>query len=507
MSIITGILLTSFTACQKNEICNRPLCVETEFHCPYIIPEPAFIKLDSGCIDISKGLNVKVVDTFDEIDSYVTILGDFIEDKGLSLLNDEITFRIVRDNVLKNEAYELSVSKNNFTLSASSETGILNGIQTFCQILLSYKDNKIPFLKINDSPGFFHRAIMLDPARHFIPINEIKKIIKIMSFYKLNHLHLHLMDNEGWCVEMESLPKLSDTGSPNMESPGRSIYSKEELAGLVEYAKSYGIEIIPEIEMPGHSGTLNSRYPEIICGNKKSQICVSNGQSLDIIGKIIHDFSEIFPCSMYHIGGDEFALENIENCTSCKNRLEQLNSKDVRDLIPLFFEEVNNILKQYEKQPMLWFESDVPYYPDNATVYLWRENSFQESYATAKEHGYKIVSSADKYTYFDYPQAWQGEETFNNWMPAVSLRKVYSFDPYLGNDPSSDNIIGVEAMLWAENMYSIDRLQYMIFPRALALSEVGWAQEECKNFDAFYKKVEYHLPYLSEQGINYREPD
>jgi len=390
---------------------------------------------------------------------------------------------------------------------------VFNGMQSLFQLFLSVNNNRIPYLSIEDCPRFQHRGLMLDPARHFIPINDIKKFIDVMSFYKFNKLHLHLSDNEGWCVEIKGLPELSENGvsSPGMDKENRGFYTQEELIDLVNYAATREVEIIPEIDIPDHNNYIASRYPDMACGNDLSenkQLCAGNNKVLDFMSVVISELANIFPSPDFHIGGDEVDIEAIKHCQTCQDKMKQFGFHKEEQILSYLFESTAKILEKHNKNPMFWFEFNILDYPENSTVYSWEKGRSREAISISRNMGYKIISSPDEYSYFNYPQAWEGELPYNNWgMSAISLYNVYHFDPTFElSQEQASNMIGVEALLWGEYITSINTLFYMTYPRALAFSEAGWSNPKNKDWKTFCKKLDYHLKYLSKKGINYRNP-
>ena len=478
---------------------------------PQIIPEPSEVNVQRGFLLLEAIIPIQIDNAFGDISDCKDMLYEFMEENFKhDAQQGSVVFSIKNEPSLDVESYELSVNENGILLCASTEKGVLYGIQTFFQIFLSAVNNKIPYLTIKDRPRFSHRGLMLDPARHFIPISELRKFISIMPFYKFNRLHLHLSDDEGWCVEIKGLPKLTKpgAGSPNMGTKSRSMYTQEELIDLVVYAAARGIEIIPEIDIPSHSSYVVSAFPEMKCGilNTRGQVCAGNDKVLDFMNVVIAEFAAIFPSHDFHLGGDEFSIETMESCEICTSKMEELGYEDHVQLISYLFENVTEILEKHGKTPMFWHEPDIPYYPQNSTIYSWRRGRFAD--AMSASSGGKLISSPEEYAYFNFPQAWRGEPPFDNWgMPAISLKDVYSFDPTFGFSAEQvENLIGVEALLWNEYITSIDMLYYMIYPRALAFSDAAWSSPENRSWERFCEKLDVHLKYLSRKGINYRFP-
>ena len=478
-----------------------------------IIPEPSEINILEGFLQSDSIMPINVDDTFMDISFCTNMLTEFLnENTERNEQHKNISFNIIKSADLGIESYELCVNENGIQLFASTKKGVLYGLQTFFQVFLSEEKNRIPYMIIKDSPRFPHRGLMLDPARHFIPINDLKKFISLMSFYKFNHLHLHLADDEGWCVEIKGLTKLNGAGigSPGMGSENRYIYTQAELKDLVAYAAEREVEIIPEIDIPGHSSYITSLFPDMMCGISapRGQLCAGNDNVIDFMNIVIKEFAEIFPSENFHLGGDEFSIETIKSCEICQSKIRQHGFQNEEQLVSHMFENVAKIAEKHNKTPMFWHETNMSSYPRNSTLYSWRKGLFAKALSVSNSNECKLISSPEEYAYFNYPQMPKGEPPFDNWgMPAISLKHVYSFDPTFGHSPEqTKNLIGVEALLWNEYITSIDMLYYMIFPRALAFSEAGWSYPKNRNWKRFCKKLDFHLQYLSHKEINYRFP-
>ena len=478
-----------------------------------IIPEPCKIDMQNGYFLLNPNITIHTDNKFGDISSHTDMIKKRINEKlGYGSKGDNIDFNIIYKPELGNESYKLSINDNLIQLHASTKKGVFYGMQTFFQLFFSMSDNLLPFLSIEDSPRFSHRGLMIDPARHFIPIDNIKSFIDIMSFYKFNKLHIHLSDDEGWRVEIKSLPEISSKGATTRTYGMKNgLYTQEELIDLVKYAADHEIEIIPEIDIPGHSSYIGSLFPEMCCGNSthgNEQLCPSNDNVLDFLDIVISEFAEIFPSTNFHFGGDEVSIEKIKNCQMCQDKMKQLGFSKEEQLLSLLFKNTSKLLEKHNKNPMFWFDFNIMDYPANSTVYSWIKERSPEAISISGNKGYNLICSPDEYSYFNYPQAWEGEPPFDNWgMPAILLSEVYNFEPSFGL-PSEQlsNVIGVEGLLWSEYITSADILFYMTYPRAIALSEVGWSSPEKKNWSKFTQKIDYHLKYLSQKRITYRNP-
>ena len=240
-------------------------------------------------------------------------------------------------------------------------------------------------------------------------------------------------------------------------------------------------------------------------GVSKDLLCAGNEKVFQFLEDVISELAEIFPSEKFHIGGDEAPLDHWKKCSKCQKLMKKLGMSEPQELMSYFFDNVNTILKKNNKKPLIWYELDVPSYPDNSTMYSWRLGLSDKVIKRTRELGYELICSPGEHAYFDYPQ-WKGEETCN-WMPILNLEKVYAFDPGYGLEESKQShIIGVEATLWGEYVRDLDRAFYMTWPRAMALSEAGWSIMKNRSWESFKNRLPSQLSLLKKAGVMYRNP-
>lgn len=502
-----------------------------------IIPEPLAIELKAGDFIIKKGCTISLQKDFSEAMPSVLFLQTLIKKESgiFPVINPVATaarqskgnIHILKDEKITNEEeYYLTIDKSGIQIKASSQKGVFYAFQTLSQLIASSNTKSaniaLPAVSIHDKPRFPFRALMLDPARHFLNVADLKKYIDAMSLYKYNALHLHLSDDQGWRVEIKSLPKLAEISAIRKEmdgdgKPHQGYYTQEQLKDIVKYAQERNIEIIPEIDVPGHNVAALAAYPELSCeqqsmqvstiaGVSKELLCAGNEKVYEFYEKVIAELAEVFPSKKFHIGGDEAPLDKWKKCPRCQSQIQKQQLKDEHQLMGYFFKRIGTILEKYQKEPLIWYELDVPEYPQNSTMYLWRYGTAKKVIETTRKEGYKLIASPGEHAYFDYPQ--QENDLPNvDWMPLLTLKQVYDFDPTYGlPTEQSKHIIGVEACLWGESVKTIDRAFYMTFPRALAFSEAGWSEMKNRNWDDFKNKIPFHLNWLLNKAINYRPP-
>ena len=445
--------------------------------------------------------------------------------KGTCAIDTPITY--LKDaQIAHPEGYQLLIQPKKIVAKYATEAGKYYAEQTLKQLVFQAKKERkqsLPCLTITDAPRFAYRALMVDPARHYWKIDDLKKYIDVMSQYKFNYLHLHLNDDQGWRIEIKKYPKLTEIGSKrkNFEGSKRNnegFYTQEQMKELVRYALERNVQLIPEFDIPGHNDAAVAAYPFLSCndtiievrttaGVSKNLLCVSKESVYTFVDDVISELSEVFPCKYFHIGGDEAPLDKwIEN-TEVQQLKKKLQTTDDQQLMSYFFKRVNESLVENGKQPLIWMELEVPTYPANSIMFLWRMHTTPKVLERALKDNFKVICSPGEYAYFDYPQA-KDDLPNVGWMPTLSLQRVYEFNPSftLTAQQEKQHILGVEATIWGESVKDLFRAFYMTYPRALALSEVGWTEMSQRSWQAFVDRLEGQLNYLWHQGVNYRVP-
>jgi hexosaminidase len=420
---------------------------------------------------------------------------------------------------LKTEGYYLKVRKKRITITAATETGLFYGCQTLLQLLpIAIYSNRvvdtswtIPCVKIKDIPTFEWRGLMIDMARHFFGIEFLKKIINQMALLKLNRLHLHLSDNEGWRIEIPKYPKLTKIGAigsySNPEAKAQFL-SYEEANELVQYAKRHHITIVPEMDMPGHSGALTRAYPELSGGH--NTINVSSQKTLTTVQEILAEIIQIFHSPYMHQGGDEVRQHEWHKRDDMKQKLKKLQLNNVKELEGWYDRTIASFILSNNKIPVCWDEAS-DFDIDNRAIVQWWRCLQPGKLIEAIQKGHQVIVSPPDFVYFDYPYAegefgahWEGMRNGGN-----SIELIYHWMPIPDSlsEQEKKQIIGLEACVWTEFIQTEKRLEYMIFPRILAFAEQTWTKKEQMDFMHFKKRMNAHLNRYALQGINYRIPD
>lgn len=404
------------------------------------------------------------------------------------------------------EYYELSVKKDFIIIKGASREGLIHGIYTLIQLIprsSGIDDSKLACVFIKDQPKFKWRGMLLDCCRHFMDLDFIKRYIDLLAYHKMNILHWHLTEDQGWRIQIKQYPKLTEIAAWRKEKDGSTyggFYTQNQIKEVVEYASQRGVSVVPEIELPGHSVAALAAYPEYSCtggpfevendwGVFKEIYCAGNDSMFVFLENVLDEVIELFPSEYIHIGGDETPKFRWENCTKCKKRIIDENLHDAHELQSYFIQRIENYINSKGKKLIGWDEILEGGLAEGATVQSWR--GFDGAIDAAKS-GHDAIVSPTSHAYFDYG------------LDAIDLEKVYRFDPIpkgLSNQESK-YIIGAECNMWTERapQNSIDS---KVFPRLLAMSEVLWNYPQLRDYPQFYERVQEHYKRLDILGVNY----
>ena len=415
------------------------------------------------------------------------------------------------------EGYRLSVSTNAITVKASTRQGLFYGLQSLLQLIPLNGDLKIPCVEIEDEPRFPWRGFMFDVSRHFFTIEELKVLINQMAIYKFNIFHLHLTDDQGWRIEIKSLPKLTDVGAWRVTRTGEwkdreparadeetnygGFYTQEQIKELVKYAAERNIQIMPEIDIPGHSLSAIASYPYLSCtrqqyqipvnhsfyGKESNALCAGRDSTFEFLEKVFSEVASLFPFEYIHIGGDECYRGFWNKCPDCQKRMQENNLKDVKELQSYFIKRVGKILEAKGKKIVGWGEILDGGLAPNATVMSWID---MNAGIEAAKQNHNVVMTPRFPTYMDY---YQGEP---NGEPLAyrenRLKTCYNFEP-VPNGVNDSFVLGGQTCLWGEYTPNFRHAQYLFWPRSMALSEVYWSPKSNRNWGNFITRLEPQL--------------
>ena len=418
------------------------------------------------------------------------------------------------------EGYQLDVTPGGIDLRAGSPDGLFYGMQTLRQL---YAGGEVPCVSIRDNPRLGYRGLHLDVSRHFFSKEEVMKLLDVMSFYKLNTLHMHLTDAGGWRIEIDKYPKLTSETAFRTESDWRKwwdgrdrkylpegtpgayggYYTKEDIREIVKHAASKHINIIPEIEFPGHSEEVLMAYPELSCSGKPYQngdFCIGNEKSFTFMEDVLAEVIDLFPSEYIHVGGDEAGKSAWKKCPKCQALMKEKGMKSVDELQSYMIHRAEEFLISKERRLIGWDEILEGGLAPEATVMSWRG---EDGGIKSARMGHDVVMTPGNYMYLDFYQADPKTQPYaiGGYTP---IKKVYSYDPVPADSLTAEecrHILGVQANTWTEYIQTPEHLEYMMFPRALAVAEIGWTPQELRTWEDFKPRMNAHISKLQGMGI------
>ncbi|TDU39816.1 hexosaminidase [Gelidibacter sediminis] len=454
------------------------------------------------------------------------------------------------------EGYHLEVTYNKIIIAGKNAKGVFYGIQTLRQLMPaaielgngSLKELTIPAVIVKDAPRYVYRGMHLDVARHYYPVDFIKKFIDLIAMHKMNTFHWHLTEDQGWRIEIKKYPKLTEIGSKrhgtiighhpgtgNDETEYGGFYTQEEVKDIVKYASERHVTVIPEIELPGHSSAAIAAYPFLSCfpeeptkiygdmGSKKSKqfqangtpkvvqetwgvmddvYCAGKDETFEFLQDVLDEVLPLFPSNYIHIGGDECPKKNWERCPNCQKRIKEEGLKDEHELQSYFIQRIEKYLNSKGKKIIGWDEILEGGLAPNATVMSWRGE--EGGIEAAKQH-HDVIMTPGHSCYFDHYQAEDNENEPLAIGGKTTVADVYAYNPTPKelNQDEQKYILGAQGNVWTEYMKTTDYVEYMILPRMTALSEVVWSDLEVKDWSDFRIRLKVFLNRLDAMGLNY----
>ncbi len=510
-----------------------------------IIPKPVSIKLSDGSFEFNK--KTKIIVSQDSQNKAVASLVQKFNSAAawqLEVINvsDSPESNIVElavNDSLDRDAYRLVITDDKIKISASEFGGFLYGVQSLIQLLPVKIESKtlqnnvdwiVPNVEIQDQPRFQWRGLMLDLSRHFFDKEYIKEVIDGLAMHKMNVLHLHLLDDQGWRIEIKKYPKLTEVGAWRVDQEDAhwnnrklntdgekgtygGFLSQDDLKEIVAYAKDNNIEVVPEIEMPAHVSCAIASYPYLSCNEKHIEVpsggvwpitdiyCAGKETTFEFLENVLFEVMEIFPSKYIHIGGDEATKTNWKTCTHCQARMKKEGLHDEEELQSYFVKRMEKFINAHGKKLIGWDEILEGGLAPEATVMSWRG---VKGGLEAAAQGHDVIMTPGTHCYFDHYQGPQNEEplAIGGYLP---LSKVYKFDPIVESmtEEEANHVLGGQANLWTEYISTNSHSDYMIYPRLAALSETVWSTKESRDWDNFSNRIMFMFKRYDYQEINY----
>jgi hexosaminidase len=506
---------------------------------PAIVPLPAKMQLTDGSFTFGPAIQIKARGEAAETGRYLAA-----ELRRRALLEDAAKkgrtgrIELTTDGAsadLGDEGYTLTISPDGVVIRAPHAAGLFYGVQSLLQCLPVRADDSglwtVPCVQIEDSPRFKWRGLMLDVSRHFFTKDEVKQLLDAMSWHKLNVFHWHLVDDQGWRIEIKKYPRLTEVGAwrksigfnldPKKTTAygpdGRygGFYTQDDIREVVAYAQARHITIVPEIEMPGHSSAALMAYPQFSCnggpystdmpgGVFNGVYCAGNDATFAFLQDVLTEVFALFPGPYIHIGGDEVTTDNWKNCPKCQARMHEEGLTKESELEGYFIRRIEKFVNSRHRNLVGWSEIREGGLAANATVMDWIGGAVEA--ATSGHNVVMTPSTPVDYCYFDHYQSRDHStepRAIGGYLP---LGRVYEFEPIPTNLPAQfqSHILGGQANVWTEYMPNFAHVEYMVFPRLLALAEVDWSPKDSRNWDDFMRRAEVDCARLDRLGVNHR---
>lgn len=512
-------------------------CVQASVN---IIPKPTLVKEGKGSFLVTDGMNIGVndpalADAADYLKQMIARATGF-QDLAVRRGEGHISLLLQPAADPEDESYTLTVSSTRITIKAGTYRGVVNGISTLRQLLPDEIESRepvkgirwtVPVVQVQDKPAYHWRGLMLDPSRHFYSVEETEQFLDHMALYKYNKFHWHLTDGVAWRLQINRYPLLTQRGAwrefrqdidincenraksennPTLlipqkycrEENGRRLYggfyTQDDVRRVVRYAAIRGIDVIPEIDMPGHFWCGTQAYPLLSCGQDGNDpLCLGKDLTLEFCRNVWEEVFQLFPYEYAHIGGDEVDRSRWAKCPDCQRRIKALGLQGVEELQAWFTKDMEKFFNAHGRKLMGWDEILEGGVSRTATVYWWRGDHADVAQKST-EMGNEVVICPTTYCYFDYGQ------------DDNTLKRIYTSDVIPADlTPKQLKLVkGIQSNAWGEFIPTVGRMQFMVFPRALAMVEKAWTPNEQQNWDNFSQRLQAHLHRLQAAGINYR---
>lgn len=506
-----------------------------------VIPLPMSVQTDTtNAFVLTSGMGISFDERLPEMQRIATFLAQWVEEQtGVRLLltpsNKKAAIQLcLTDKIKAFEGYRITVGKQGIIIQAGKAVGIFRAIQTLRKSLPieSQTSIQLPFVTINDAPRFGYRGVHLDCARHFFSVDVIKRYLDLLALHGCNQFHWHLTDDQGWRFEVKALPELAPKGSVRQQTvisrnsgvfdgqPYGGYYSQADCREIVRYAAERYINVIPEIDLPGHMQAALHVYPHLGCtggpypvwqvwGVSDDVLCAGNPDVLTFLKTVFGELCDVFPSKLIHIGGDECPKGRWKQCSKCQAKARELGLRNdgrhsIENQLQTYINhEMEQFLKERGRSLIGWDETLEGGLTQEATVMSWR--GINGGIEAARQHHHVIMTPTD-HCYIDYYQlknTWNQPLAIGGYLPAS---KVYAFEPLMPEtltEQEQQYILGAQVNLWTEYISAPDHLFYMLLPRLAAISEVQWCRPEQKNFEVFKQRLPRMMQLYDHFGVNY----
>ena len=505
-----------------------------------IVPKPVSEQLSDSTFDLTKRTRIRLLaddstllrstDFFNGVVSKAFGKGLYVAQGGQAQ-KDAINVRL--DDSLPSEGYTLLITPDSIDIAGGSPAGVFYAFQSLRQLLPAAalageraRVIELPAVEIRDEPHFAYRGAMLDACRHFFKPDEVKEYLDLLALHKINRFHWHLTDDQGWRIEIKKYPELTTVGSVREkdlltnvldtvrkfdENPYGGFYTQDQIRDIVKYAADRFITVIPEIEMPGHATAALAAYPYLGCvgkdykvttlyGIQEDAFCAGKDSTFGFLEDVLSEVIDLFPSEYIHVGGDEAGKSAWKKCSKCQALMKEKGMKNVDELQSYMIHRAEEFLNSKDRKLIGWDEILEGGLAPEATVMSWRG---EDGGIKSARMGHDVVMTPGNYMYLDFYQADPKTQPYaiGGYTP---IKKVYSYDPVPADSLTAEecrHILGVQANTWTEYIQTPEHLEYMMFPRALAVAEIGWTPQELRTWEDFKPRMNAHISKLQGMGI------
>jgi hexosaminidase len=498
-----------------------------------LIPKPSFVECHEGHFHLSESSQITLqASSSDKAATWLQQeLHELFNFQVQTIGQSDILYR--NNPTLDKGEYQLTVSGSGIRLEAGSSIGFVHASATLLQLIQVNSDQSlcVPYVKISDAPRFKYRGMMLDCARHFHPIERVKRLINQLAHYKFNTFHWHLTDDEGWRLEIKAFPELTQvgayrgTGTPiapqfsHLSSVYGGYYSQEQVKEIIAYASERGITVIPEIDIPGHCRAAIKSLPHLLQDEEDQsqfrsiQHYTDNVLSpalpgtYEFLDRVLEEVAELFPATWVHIGADEVPDGVWLESPQCQKLMQEHNYQSAKELQGHLLRYAEQKLRKLGKRMVGWEEAQHGNKVSKDTViYSWLS---EEAALNCAKQGFDVILQPGQSTYLDMSQDYSPKEPGVDWAAVIPLESAYHYEPLAevpDEDPIRKRILGIQCALWCEIITTQQRMDYMVFPRLTAMAEACWTNKNQRDWEDYLSRLKGHLPLLDRQNIEYRQP-